>query len=66
MMKRMRVTQIDKMIETLKSIRPIRYEIDQYRQQAIVQLELYADRLDEAGKKTLQLLKEGEDGGGTK
>ncbi len=65
-MKRMRVTQIDKMIETLKSIRPIRYEIDQYRQQAIVQLELYADRLDEAGKKTLQLLKEGEDGGGTK
>lgn len=62
-MKRMRVTQIDKMIETLKSIRPIRYEIDQYRQQAIVQLELYADRLDEAEKKTLQLLEEGEDGG---
>lgn len=65
-MKRMRVTQIDKMIETLKSIRPIRYEIDQYRQQAIVQLELYADRLDEAEKKTLQLLEEGEDGGGIK
>ena len=65
-MKRMRVTQIDKMIETLKSIRPIRYEIDQDRQQAIVQLELYADRLDEAEKKTLQLLEEGEDGGGIK
>lgn len=65
-MKRIRVSQIDKMIETLKSIRPIRYEIDQYRQQAIVQLELYADRLDEAGKKTLQLLGEEKDDGASK